>query len=48
MTFKKTPFSSRRKKLNIDKEVVRNINETKRRMKEKIVNSKMKKENDEE
>ena len=42
---KNTPTSSsRRRKLNIDKEVIRNLDETKRRMKEKIVHSKMNKE----
>lgn len=48
MTFEKDSFSSRRKKFNIDKEVIRNLDETKRRMKEKIVHSKMNKDKDED
>ncbi len=42
MVFKKTPFSPRRKKININKEIIENIKDTERRMKEKIVQSKAK------
>jgi hypothetical protein len=43
MTFRKKPSSIHRKKINIDKEVIRHLEETKRQMKEKIVESKTKK-----
>ncbi len=42
MAFKKNRFSQRFKKQKIDKEVIEQIKDTKRRMKEKIVNSKSK------
>ncbi len=43
MVFKKIPHSSRRKKANINKEAIEHINETKRRIKEKIPHAKIKK-----
>ena len=42
MVFKKTPFSTPKKKININKEIIENIKDTERRMKEKIVQSKAK------